>query len=110
MSTGTGRAAKILTLVLGALFAASSAPAQPAGGAVKVIKVEGRRAGAVSSEGLLAGNTLYVAAQDGRNADGSLPGAFAQEVKQSLDHLREVLRVSGMDMGNLLEEVSVWRE
>jgi len=95
-------AAKILALMpvmlLALLF--TGAQAQPAGGAYKVIKTE--RAGAVSSDGILAGKTLYVAAQDGRNSDGSLPASFPQQVKQSLDHVREVLKAAGMDMGNLV--------
>jgi len=97
-----GRVLKILMLmpILAAYAAASQA--QPQGGAYKVIKVSGRPAGAVSSDGILAGNTLYVAAQDGRNGDGSLPVSFPQEVKQSLTHLHEVLQASGMDMGNLV--------
>ena len=93
--------AKILGFVLGVLCAVSPAQAQSSGGAYKVIKVEGRGAGPVSSSGLLAGKTLYLAAQDGRNPDGSLPASFAQEVTQSLAHTREVLQASGMDMGNL---------
>jgi len=97
--TKTSCAAKILFLLLGALIL--PAQAQPAGGAYKVIKVDGRAAGAVSSDGVLAGNTLYVAAQDGRGKDGTLPADFAQEVRQSLSHTREVLQAAGMDMGNL---------
>ena len=77
------------------------AEAQPAGGAYKVIKVDGRAAGAASSDGVLAGNTLYIAAQDGRGKDGMLPADFAQEVRQSLAHTREVLAAAGMDMNNL---------
>ena len=95
-------AAKILALMPVMLLAllSTGAQAQPAGGAYKVIKTE--RAGAVSSDGILAGKTLYVAAQDGRNSDGSLPASFPQQVKQSLDHVREVLKAAGMDMGNLV--------
>ena len=100
-ATNTGRAATILVLILGLLGAAAPVPAQPQGGAYKVIKPEGRKAGPVSSDGLLAGNTLYLAAQDGRSSDGSLPASFPQEVKQSLAHLRAVLQASGMDMGDL---------
>jgi len=100
-STRTGRAATILT-TLAMLCAAPSIQAQPQGGAYKVIKVDGRKAGAVSSDGLLAGKTLYLAAQDGRNGDGSLPSSFQQEVQQSLGHVREVLAASGMTMGNLV--------
>ena len=95
-------AAKILALMPVMLLAllSTGAQAQPAGGAYKVIKTE--RTGAVSSDGILAGKTLYVAAQDGRNSDGSLPASFPQQVKQSLDHVREVLKAAGMDMGNLV--------
>jgi enamine deaminase RidA (YjgF/YER057c/UK114 family) len=99
-STKIGRAAKILVLML--LSAALPTQAQPQGGATKTIKVDGRNAGAASSEAILAGSTLYLAAQDGRNGDGSLPASFPQEVKQSLARTREVLRASGMDMGNLV--------
>jgi len=90
----------LLANIMVVLFAAHAAQAQPAGGAYKVIKTE--RAGAASSDGILAGKTLYVAAQDGRNSDGSLPASFPQQVKQSLDHVREVLKAAGMDMGNLV--------
>src|SRR5579872_2697661 len=99
-STKTGRAA--LLILVGALGAAWPVQAQPQGGAYKVIKVDGRSAGAASSDGILAGNTLYLAAQDGRNADGNLPAAFPEEVKQSLAHTREVLQAAGMDMANLV--------
>ncbi|MCX7282418.1 MAG: RidA family protein, partial [Alphaproteobacteria bacterium] len=37
----------------------------------------------------------------GRNVDGNLPTSFVQEVKQTLDHTREVLKAAGMDMENL---------
>src|SRR5882757_9654588 len=97
-----GRAAKILILMLGMLWASSPTPAQPQDGAYKIIKVDGRNAGAASSDGILAGKTLYLAAQDGRNSDGSLPSSFPQEVTQSLTHTRQVLQASGMDMGNLV--------
>ena len=70
------------------------------GGPIKVISVEGKPPGPVSSSGILAGNTLYVSAQDGRNADGSVPTDFQQEVRQSLSNVQGVLRAAGMDFGN----------
>jgi len=94
------RIANILGLAI--VCAALPVQAQPSGSAYKVIKIEGRKAGAASSEALLAGNTLYVAAQDGRGSDGGLPTSFPQEVQQSLTRLLEVLKASGMDMGNLV--------
>src|SRR5579863_7962357 len=97
--TTIGHVAKILLFLFWALIL--PAQAQPAGAAYKVIKVDGRAAGAVSSDGILAGNTLYIAAQDGRSSDGTLPADFAQEARRSLAHMREVLKAAGMDMGNL---------
>src|SRR5579872_2190693 len=70
------------------------------GGPIKVINVDSKPAGPVSSSGILAGNTLYVSAQDGRNADGSVPADFQQEVSQSLSNVQGVLRAGGMDFGN----------
>ncbi len=70
------------------------------GGAVKVIKIDGQDPGPASSAGVLANQTLYVAGQDGRNTDGSLPKDFKQEASQSLRHVQDVLRAAGMDFGN----------
>jgi enamine deaminase RidA (YjgF/YER057c/UK114 family) len=50
--------------------------------------------------GVLANQTLYVAGQDGRNADGSPAKDFQQEVGQSLRNVQGVLRAAGMDFGN----------
>ncbi len=72
------------------------------GGVLKVIKVDGKDPGPVSSAGVLANQTLYVAGQDGRNADGSLPQGFQQEAGQSLGHVQGVLRAAGMDYGNVV--------
>ena len=72
------------------------------GGVLKVIKVDGKDPGPVSSAGVLANQTLYVAGQDGRNADGSLPQGFQQEAGQSLGNVQRVLRAAGMDYGNIV--------
>ena len=101
-STKIRRAAKILILMLGALSAASPAPAQPQGGAYKVIRVDAGNASAASSQAILAGDRLYLAAQDGRNSDGSVPTSFPQEVQQALARTRKVLDAAGMDLGNLV--------
>lgn len=70
------------------------------GGVVNVIKVEGDSP--VSSAGMLANGTLYVAGQDGRNADGRVPNDFHLEVKQSLNKLQRVLRAAKMDFGDIV--------
>lgn len=53
------------------------------------------------SEGLLAGNTLYVAGQGARDADGNLPTTFEGQVKQTLRNVRSVLQAASMDYGNI---------
>jgi enamine deaminase RidA (YjgF/YER057c/UK114 family) len=88
-------------LVLCVLLAACGARLlAQTGGVVKVIKIDGRDVGPASSAGVLANQTLYVAGQDGRNADGSLAKDFQQEVGQSLRNVQGVLRAAGMDFGN----------
>jgi enamine deaminase RidA (YjgF/YER057c/UK114 family) len=88
--------------VLGFLLAACGARLlAQTGGVVKVIKIDGKDVGPASSAGVLANQTLYVAGQDGRNADGSLAKDFQQEVGQSLRNVQGVLRAAGMDFGNV---------
>ncbi len=72
------------------------------GGALKVIKIDGKDSGPASSAGILAYKTLYIAGQNGRASDGSLPKDFSQEVDQSLTNVRAVLRAAGMDFGNVV--------
>ena len=89
----------VLSFVLGACGTQVLAQA---GGALKVVKVDGKDAGPVSNAGILANRTLYVAGQNGRNADGSLPKDFQQEVSQSLANVQGVLRAAGMDFDNVV--------
>jgi enamine deaminase RidA (YjgF/YER057c/UK114 family) len=90
--------------MLACLFVISSSTQLLAqkGGAVKVINVAGRSARSMSSPGVLAGDTLYVAGQNGRSSDGSLPKDFSQEVSQSLGNVQGVLRAAGMDFGSVV--------
>lgn len=56
----------------------------------------------MSSTGVLAGDTLYVAGQDGSGSDGTRPVDFQQEMNQSLRNVRSVLQAAGMDFGNVV--------
>src|ERR1700679_3103669 len=91
-------------IVFACLFAISSGTELLAqkGGALKVINVEGRKAASMSSPGVLAGDTLYVAGQNGRSSEGSLPKDFSQEVSQSLSNVQGVLHAAGMDFGSVV--------
>ena len=73
-----------------------------AGGAINVIQVGGNHVGSASSAGILANRTLYVAGQDGRDGKGEVPKEFQTEVRESLSHVRGVLRAAGMDFGNVV--------
>lgn len=78
-----------------ALFAQSNSAV------LKVIESDTKGSGSSMSSGVLAGKTLYVSAQDGRNSDGSVPKDFEQETIQSLSKVRGVLHAAGMDFGNI---------
>ncbi|MEO6911695.1 MAG: RidA family protein, partial [Edaphobacter sp.] len=54
------------------------------------------------SAGVLAGETLYVAGQDGRGNDGAIPGNFQQEVGQALHNVQDVLRAAGMNFADVV--------
>jgi enamine deaminase RidA (YjgF/YER057c/UK114 family) len=89
--------------VLCFLLAAGCAPLlAQAGGVIKVIKLDGKTVGSVSSAGILVNRTLYVSGQDGRNSNGDVPKDFQKEVRQSLNHVQGVLRAAGMDFGNVV--------
>ena len=88
----------ILCFLAGAF--ASPLYAQDSGATLKVIKVDGKNAGPISNSGVLAGKTLYVSGQDGRDADGTVPKDIQQETTQALSNVQGVLRAAGMDFGN----------
>jgi enamine deaminase RidA (YjgF/YER057c/UK114 family) len=72
------------------------------GGPIKVIEVAGQLSLQASSAGIMAGPTLYIAAQDGRQPNGSLPATFEQETSQALSHVSAVAHAAGMEMENLV--------
>lgn len=56
------------------------------------------------SPGILAGETLYLSGQLGRDPETAalVPGGIAAETRQALANLREVLRAAGMDFGDVV--------
>lgn len=56
------------------------------------------------SPAILAGNTLYLAGQLGRdpNTTKIVPGGIEAETRQALVNIREVLREAGMDFGHVV--------
>jgi 2-iminobutanoate/2-iminopropanoate deaminase len=56
------------------------------------------------SPGILAGDTLYLAGQLGRDpaTTNIVPGGIEAETRQTLTNIREVLRAAGMDFGDVV--------
>jgi reactive intermediate/imine deaminase len=53
--------------------------------------------------GVLAGDVLYLSAQDDRDPDtGKAAGAFPDRVKQSLENVNAILKAAGMSYANVL--------
>lgn len=50
------------------------------------------------SDGIIAGNTLYIAGQEGSDEAGKLaPGGIAAETKAALDNIEKVLKAAGYE-------------
>ncbi len=54
------------------------------------------------TEGILAGNTLYVSGQGSTDANGNLPDSVEEQAKQSMRNVRAVLQGAGMDYDNVV--------
>lgn len=68
----------------------------------EAINIPGRSIAAVYSNGVLAGDTLYLSGKLGLDADGQVPAAVEDEVKNIMDGLAEVLAEADMTMNDLV--------
>lgn len=55
-----------------------------------------------SPRGVDAGDYLYVSGQGPLNPDGTVPGKFADQVRQALDNVRKVVEAAGLTMDHLV--------
>lgn len=62
-------------------------------------KAIGNNAGRPFSQGIVFGDTLYVAGMTG-NKDGKIPDNFEEEVKQTLENIGAVLKESGFSFAD----------
>lgn len=73
----------------------------PAGAAEKkAITPPGTAAGRPFSPGIMAGDTIYVSGQVGRDASGKAPANFEDEVKATLDSVEAILKAGGATMAD----------
>lgn len=55
------------------------------------------------SDGILAGNTLYIAGQEGSDESGKLvSGGIAPETKAALDNVEKVLKAAGFELKDVV--------
>ena len=54
------------------------------------------------SDGIIAGNTLYVAGQEGSDGGKLVPGGIAAETKAALDNIQKVLKAAGFDVKDVV--------
>ncbi len=88
----------LLTAVcLGLLTCAASAQEH------KAISLAGPGSQLPFSDGIVAGNTLYIAGQEGRTADGKLAeGGTAGETRAALETIEKVAKAAGYDLKDIV--------
>lgn len=88
----------IVTAVSIALGCAASAMAQER----RVIKMPGTE-GFPFSDGIVVGNTLYIAGQQGTNDKGKLPpGGITPETDAALHNIEQVVKAAGFEMKDIV--------
>ena len=90
------------------LASQSREPALQSGGGRRVIRA-GPNTGLPFSNGILVGNTLYLAGAIGGAATGVVPGGIEAETRQALANLGEVLK-AGHDFSGCVNGDRVHRE
>lgn len=54
-------------------------------------------------QGRISGNLVFVSGQLGMNPDGTLPAAFAEQARNSLNNLRAILEQGGSSLSQVLK-------
>jgi 2-iminobutanoate/2-iminopropanoate deaminase len=69
----------------------------------KPISLAGPESKLPFSDGIVAGNTLYIAGQEGRTADGKLAeGGTAGETRAALETIAKVVKTAGFQMKDIV--------
>ncbi len=89
-------------LVLGVALTLASAVQRSSAQEHKAINLSPTR-GLPFSDGIIAGNTLYVAGQEGTDESNKLaPGGIAGETKAALDNIEKVVKAAGFEMKDIV--------
>jgi 2-iminobutanoate/2-iminopropanoate deaminase len=89
---------RLFTLVLGLALTTTSAWQLSQAQEHKAINLSSAK-GLPFSDGIIAGNTLYVAGQEGSDDTGKLvAGGIGPETKRALDNIERVLKAAGLEL------------
>jgi 2-iminobutanoate/2-iminopropanoate deaminase len=97
-----------LCVLLFAIAAAGTAPAQAPSSAEKsgqkqILRPEGAATNLPFSPGVIADDLVYIAGQGTRNPKtGQHPATWEEQVQQSIENIRVVLKAGGMDLANII--------
>ena len=54
------------------------------------------------SDGIIAGNTLYIAGQQGRDGSGTLPSGIGSETQLTLEAIAKVVKAAGFELKDIV--------
>jgi len=78
------------------------ASGQPVNPEKHAINPPGTAAGAPFSNGILAGNTLYVAGQEGLDNGKLRPGGIGPETQAALENIKKIVELAGLRMEDVV--------
>ena len=88
----------IIILVAGMLIAAG----RPLSSTKRAINPPGTAEGLPFSNGILAGNTLYVAGQEGLDNGKLRPGGIVPETQAALENIKKIVESAGFEMADVV--------
>jgi 2-iminobutanoate/2-iminopropanoate deaminase len=99
-----GIAGLVFGILVSAAFQQSAAAQQPKSARKAIRPEKVPNTGLPYSPGILAGNTLYVSGNLGRDPVTArlVPGGIEAETRQSLANIREILKAAGMDFKDVV--------
>ena len=90
---------KLAALAMAHLAAAMLVAAgRPASSVKRAINPPGTEEGLPFSNGILAGNTLYVAGQEGLDNGKLRPGGIGPETQAALENIKKIVEAAGLQM------------
>ena len=91
-----------ITLLMAATIKFAVARQKPTAPQVRAINPPGSPEGLPFSNGILVGNTLYVAGTEGTDAHGKLEPGIEAQTRAALENIRKIVEGAGMTMSNVV--------